>query len=131
MQTRGEATGGGFGADDPSRQPDSRQIGVWHDRLMRSWLARRWAPWLVWLLATCMVLVGVQQSTVDLGSGAGSATDHGVVTALAVVQLTWVAVVTVFAGLSEFGGRQAVPYRTVLVAVLLLWPLVTQWMLAL
>lgn len=131
MQARGEATGGGSDAGDPSKRPANRQVGVWHDRLMRSWLARRWAPWLAWLLGTCTVLVGVQQSTVDLGFHADSATDHGVVTALAVVQWAWLAVVTVFAGLSELGGRQAVPYRTILVAVLLLWPIATQWMLVL
>ena len=111
------------------RSPRDR-VGRLHDRLMGSWLARRWAPWVVWALGGAAVIVGLS-AAISARPTAGTVQSNAWSLTLATLHVGWLAIVTLYALLSEFGGRDAVPYRTLLIGAFLLWPLAHQWMLVL
>lgn len=125
--SEGHSTDGAT-AGHEEREARSDGLTRLHRWLMGSWLARRWAPWLVWALGTVSVVVLFAGAASDLPRMTRG--DVGVTGAvLGVVYLGWFLVVAVYAALSEFGGPEAVPYRTLLIMAAMLWPIVHQALL--
>lgn len=124
-ESTGATTSGPGGAQGPGDR-----VGRLHERLMGSWLARRWAPWVVWALGSVAVVIGLS-GLVSAPPADGTIDSNAWSLTLATLHVGWLAVVTIYALASEFGGHDAVPYRTLLIGAFMLWPLVHQWMLVL
>ena len=125
--SEGHSTHGAVpGREDRERRSDG--LTRLHRWLMGTWLARRWAPWLVWLLGIVSVVVLLARAASDLPRMTrGDVAVTGAV--LGIVYLGWFLVVTVYAALSEFGGPEVVPYRTLLIMAAMLWPILHQVLL--